>query len=138
MYVDLDVDRLVAREGRALLALARLALASVGITLATGARAEVSPAAVGWVRDAARRLKRGFMVLIDYGHEARTLYADARLDGTLTTYRQHQQRGGESGASWLEHPGEQDITAQVDFTSVRAAAEAEGCITLGLLDQTYS
>ena len=35
------------------------------------------------------------------------------------------------------HPGEQDITAHVDFTSVRAAAEAEGCTTLGLMDQTY-
>ena len=39
--------------------------------------------------------------------------------------------------AWLEHPGEQDITAHVDFTSVRAAAEAEGMQTLGFLDQTY-
>ena len=35
------------------------------------------------------------------------------------------------------NPGEQDITAHVDFTSVRAAAEAEGLTTLGFLDQTY-
>jgi SAM-dependent MidA family methyltransferase len=39
--------------------------------------------------------------------------------------------------SWLANPGDQDITAHVDFTSVRNAAEAEGLITLGLLDQTY-
>ena len=38
---------------------------------------------------------------------------------------------------WLQQPGEQDITAHVDFTSVRAAAEAEGLRTLGFLDQTY-
>ena len=38
---------------------------------------------------------------------------------------------------WLRHPGEQDITAHVDFTSVRAAAEAEGWTTIGFLDQTY-
>jgi SAM-dependent MidA family methyltransferase len=38
---------------------------------------------------------------------------------------------------WLSNPGEQDITAHVDFTSVQAAAEAEGLITLGFLDQTY-
>ena len=39
--------------------------------------------------------------------------------------------------TWLQHPGERDITAHVDFTSVRAAAEAEGVQTLGFLDQTY-
>ena len=39
--------------------------------------------------------------------------------------------------SWLNRPGDQDITAHVDFTSVRAAAEAEGMLTLGFLDQTY-
>ena len=38
---------------------------------------------------------------------------------------------------WLTHPGEQDITAHVDFTSLRRAAEGEGLETLGFLDQTY-
>ena len=33
--------------------------------------------------------------------------------------------------------GEQDLTAHVDFTSIRAAAEAEGMTTIGWLDQTY-
>jgi SAM-dependent MidA family methyltransferase len=40
-------------------------------------------------------------------------------------------------APWLEHPGEQDITAHVDFTSVRDAAEAAGLTTIAFLDQTY-
>jgi SAM-dependent MidA family methyltransferase len=39
--------------------------------------------------------------------------------------------------SWLLNPGEQDITAHVDFTSVKAAAAAAGLTTLGFLDQTY-
>ena len=39
--------------------------------------------------------------------------------------------------AWLAHAGDQDITAHVDFTSVRGAAEAEGMHTLGFLDQTY-
>ena len=34
-------------------------------------------------------------------------------------------------------PGERDITAHVDFTTVRGTAEAEGLATLGFLDQTY-
>ena len=77
------------------------------------------------------------MILIDYGHEAQHLYSEARAAGTLTTYRRHHQDAALADAAWLEHPGEQDITAHVDFTSVRAAAEAAGCTTLGLMDQTY-
>ena len=38
---------------------------------------------------------------------------------------------------WLDRAGEQDLTSHVDFTSVRAAAETEGLVTLGFLDQTY-
>jgi SAM-dependent MidA family methyltransferase len=38
---------------------------------------------------------------------------------------------------WLGHPGEQDLTAHVDFTSLRAAAEQAGLDTVAFLDQTY-
>src|SRR4029077_9368529 len=81
-----------------------------------------------------------FVILVDYGHEARDLYSAAHAGGTLTTFSRHSMAGAESPRArpaWLEHPGEQDITAHVDFTSVRRAAEAEGLITLGFLDQTY-
>ena len=112
----------------------------LGIALEPGWRAEINLHAVDWIRDAARRLGRGFIVLIDYGHDARELYSAAHADGTLTTFTRHTSAGPESAGGaprWLRHPGEQDITAHVDFTSVRAAAEAEGLTTLGFLDQTY-
>src|SRR5262249_28033945 len=50
-------------------------LRRLGVGLETGWRVEINLRAVDWVRDAARRLRRGFMVLIDYGHEARDLYS---------------------------------------------------------------
>jgi SAM-dependent MidA family methyltransferase len=43
----------------------------------------------------------------------------------------------QAAPAWLERAGEQDITAHVDFTSVQLAAEREGAIALGFLDQTY-
>ena len=107
-------------------------LDALGAKLEPGWRAEINLNAVDWIRDAARRLRRGFMILIDYGHEARELYSTSHSAGTLTTYRGHT-----SGVHWLDRPGEQDITAHVDFTSVRAAAEAEGMQTIAFLDQTY-
>ena len=112
----------------------------LGVALEPGWRGEINLDAVAWVRDAARRLRRGFIVLIDYGHEARHLFSASHAGGTLTTYARHSSEGPESASAtppWLEQPGERDITSHVDFTSVRAAAEDEGLTTLGFLDQTY-
>jgi SAM-dependent MidA family methyltransferase len=112
----------------------------LGITLEPGWRVEINLRAVEWIRDAARRLRRGFIILIDYGHDARDLYSPTHAGGTLTTYTAHRSAGPEASANtpaWLQRPGTQDITSHVDFTSVRVAAEAEGLTTIGFLDQTY-
>ena len=111
----------------------------LGVSLEPGWRVEINLRAIQWIRDAALRLTRGFIILIDYGHEARELYSLSHAAGTLTTYARHQSAGPESdgGPAWLQNPGGHDITAHVDFTSVRAAAETEGLTTIGFLDQTY-
>ena len=112
----------------------------LGVTLEPGWRVEINLRAVDWIREAARRLRRGFIILIDYGHDARELYSPTHAAGTLTTYSAHRSAGPESPAStpsWLQRPGDQDITSHVDFTSIRAAAEASGLTTIGFLDQTY-
>ncbi|HEX3703661.1 MAG TPA: SAM-dependent methyltransferase [Vicinamibacterales bacterium] len=121
-------------------------LERLGIGLESGWRAEINLRAVDWIRNAARRLVRGFIVLIDYGHDARHLYSPSHARGTLTTFARHTTAGPDTAApglagfsepAWLQHPGEQDITAQVDFTSVREAAESEGLTQVAFLDQTY-
>ena len=61
----------------------------LGVSLEPGWRAEINLRAVEWVRDAARRLRRGFIILIDYGHEARELYSASHAGGTLTTFARH-------------------------------------------------
>jgi SAM-dependent MidA family methyltransferase len=115
-------------------------LARLGVVLEPGWRTEINLRAVEWVRDAGRRLRRGFLILIDYGHEADDLYSATHAAGTLTSFTHHTMAGPETAAHtppWLERPGRQDLTAHVDFTSVRAAAEDEGLVTLGFMDQTY-
>ena len=139
VYVD-SATSLILREGP--LSTPELAayLERLGVALEPGWRVEINLRAVDWMRDAARRLARGFIVLIDYGHEARDLYSASHSAGTLTTFARHRSQGPESSTetpAWLEQPGDQDLTAHVDFTSVRAAAEAEGLTTIALLDQTY-
>jgi SAM-dependent MidA family methyltransferase len=115
-------------------------LARLGVSLEPGWRVEINLGAVDWIRDAAQRLRRGFIILIDYGHDARELYSATHSAGTLTTFVKHRSGGPEGSAdrpAWLQQPGEQDLTAHVDFTSLRAAAEAEGMTAIGFLDQTY-
>ena len=115
-------------------------LTRFGVVLEPGWRAEIGLRAVEWVREAAHRLRRGFIVLIDYGHDARALYSATHATGTLAAFSRHTMTGPDSARErplWLERPGEQDLTTHVDFTSVGRAVEAEGLVTLGFLDQTY-
>ena len=143
IFVDLDENRFVERTGP--LSTPHLAryLERLDLRLWPGSRGEVNLAAVTWMRDAARSLARGFMLLVDYGHPADALYSGSHGTGTLTTFHRHQvgtpeedvdQRGG---PAWLAHPGLQDITSHVDWTSVTSAAAAEGLDLLGLPDQTH-
>jgi SAM-dependent MidA family methyltransferase len=140
VYVDEQAGRLVTREGPLSTPDLAAYLHRLGVTLERGWRTEISLRAAAWIRDAARRLRRGFLLLIDYGHEARELYSATHAGGTLSAFARHTMSGAEAAPdrpAWLASPGDQDITAHVDFTSVRTAAEAEGLTTLGFLDQTY-
>jgi len=112
----------------------------LGVALEPDWRAEINLRAIDWIRSAARKMRRGFIIAIDYGHPARELYSPTHSAGTLTTFAAHTAAGGERPANapaWLEDPGDRDITAHVDFTSVEAAAAGEGLTQLGFLDQTY-
>jgi SAM-dependent MidA family methyltransferase len=146
-YVDEREGRLVERVGRlSSEALARY-LAAAGVTLQPGMRAEINLAALAWLTRACASLHHGFLVLIDYGHEARELYSPTHAGGTLMSFQRHVREYGRtalearssasSTPAWLEDPGNQDITSHVDLTSIRRTAEEMGCTTVGILDQTY-
>src|SRR5207249_1932822 len=79
---------------------------------------------------ATRSLKQGFLIIIDYGHEEGELYGASHAAGTLATFRGHvspaAQSSGTVSAGWLQEPGTCDITAHVDLSAVRRAAEREG------------
>ncbi len=139
MYVDHDSGAWMLREGPPSTPRLQQYFDALDVHLEPGWRAEVSLRAVDWIRDALARMTRGFAIFIDYGHEARDLYSVAHSAGTLTSFLRHTSSGADARhpAAWLANPGDQDLTAHVDFTSVRRAAEAEGGCTLGFLDQTY-
>jgi SAM-dependent MidA family methyltransferase len=73
---------------------------------------------------------RGFILAIDYGYTREEQLA-GRHRGTLKAIRRHS-----ISANPYEAPGEQDITADVNFTALAAAAEKHGMQTQKLVTQS--
>tara|TARA_B100000029_G_scaffold473331_1_gene514601 strand:+ start:559 stop:1704 length:1146 start_codon:yes stop_codon:yes gene_type:complete len=109
------------------------------IVIEPGWRIEVTPEVDTWVQNAVQVLRHGFLLLIDYGYEAKELYSAAHSKGTVATYSHHQVETTSTKATqpWLIEPGSRDITSHVNLTLVKSAAESAGATTLGILDQTY-
>lgn len=79
---------------------------------------EIAP----WIAEVERALTaNGRALLIDYGMASSTYYLPGRRDGTLQGYRNHER-----ATNFLAHPGEQDLTAHVDFTLLEFLAESQG------------
>ena len=95
-----------------------------------GQRIEASLIARCYMSLIAATVKRGFMIAIDYGYTRQEQLA-GRYRGTIATYRQHSE-----SANPYEAPGEQDITAHVNFTALTAAAEQGGMQVQPLLTQS--
>ncbi len=96
----------------------------VVVALPDGYSLEVSPAACLVWEQAARLLSRGWLMTFDYGYELHQALAPERSSGTLRGYRRHQQV-----KSILASPGEQDITAHVNFGAIQAVGELAGLRT---------
>jgi len=89
--------------------------------LPDGYTIETCPAAESWWREAAGILGRGKLMTIDYGLTAEELFSPGRLRGTLRAYFRHH-----AGEDLLANVGEQDLTAHVNFSAIRAAGESAG------------
>jgi SAM-dependent MidA family methyltransferase len=106
-------------------------LADEGVHLADGQTAEIGLALDAWVAAAAAGLRRGVLLVIDYGAAAGELYDPVRRrDGTLRAYVRHQVH-----ADPYRHVGRQDLTAHVDLTALERAAVAAGLSTIGSTTQ---
>jgi len=95
-----------------------------------GERIEALMSAQQFMERLAANLSQGFIVAIDYGY-TRAEQLAGRHRGTLKAIRQHS-----ASANPYEAPGEQDITADVNFTALAAAAEKQGMQTHKLVTQS--
>jgi len=96
----------------------------------TGERVEVALNAIEIMATLASSFDQGFLVIVDYGYTREEQLAGRHRD-TIMTYRQHS-----ASPCAFEAPGEQDITAHVNFTALAAVAEANGMKVEPLLTQS--
>jgi SAM-dependent MidA family methyltransferase len=92
-------------------------------------RVEAVPGYGPQVERIAKSLERGFAVVVDYGYSRAELLA-GRHRGTVTSFRRHAVCD-----SPYEAPGEQDITAHVNFTALEGLARRHGLEAQPLVTQ---
>ncbi|HEX5148962.1 MAG TPA: SAM-dependent methyltransferase [Candidatus Limnocylindrales bacterium] len=131
VLVGADDERFVDVEAPPTTPALAARLAAEEIVLGDGQRAEVCLVLDGWIARAGAGLRRGVLLLIDYGYPAHELYDPIRRgDGTLRAYLRQRVH-----ADPYRHVGRQDLTAHVDITAVERAAAAAGLIHLGTTTQ---
>lgn len=93
--------------------------------LPDGFTVEVAAAARQWWRTAAAQLAPGSRLMtLDYGHRQPAPLDPRRPQGTLRAYYRHTMQ-----EDLLARPGEQDLTADVNFAALQTAGEAGGLVT---------
>lgn len=101
-----------------------------GIKLLEEQEAEVNLRARDWIKNTASCLKKGFLLILDYGMEKDKLYAAERMKGAWRCYRQHKV---------VDNPykaiGKQDITTHVNFSSLIKWGVESGLKNIGLISQ---
>ena len=102
-----------------------------GITLCEGQHAEAGLEACDWITEIGRRLERGYALTIDYGHPAAELFDERHMRGTLLAYQNHRV-----SEDFYASPGEQDLTAHVNFTALESWGKRSGLETAGFTSQT--
>ena len=135
IFVSLEQDRLIETchpvSTEKLLAYFDL----IGINLleetySHGYRTEVNLNALDWLARVAAKLKRGYVLTVDYGYTAEKYYRPSRHQGTLQCYFQHRHHNNP-----YANMGYQDLTAQVDFTALQYQGNLHNLKTLGFTQQ---
>jgi len=96
-----------------------------------GYRTELNLNARQWVREAARAMDRGVLITVDYGFSTADYYSAERSTGTLLCYHRHQ-----TNERPLEKPGEQDLTAHVNFSALVQWGFEAGLEAVGFTSQS--
>lgn len=130
IYVSIDSDSNFIEIKRPCSEEIKAYLDEFNISLPVGYRTEVNLRIKDWLAKVSMKLKEGFIMTIDYGYPARDYYSEERNRGTLLCYYGHRVEEDP-----FKYIGEQDITAHVNFSSLKKWGEDMGLTTIGFCEQ---
>ncbi len=130
VYVDAAEDGFKETEGELSTPLLEEYIRRYRIPGLPGYRTEVNLGLRNFLEEINNLLTEGFVITIDYGYPSWEYYAEERNRGTLLCY--HRHTCNEDPYAYI---GEQDITAHVNFSSLRDWGEEMGLRTIGYCPQ---
>jgi SAM-dependent MidA family methyltransferase len=98
--------------------------------LPQGYRTEINLRLKDWLKQISNVLSEGFLFTVDYGYTAQEYYDADRFNGTLLCYYKHTVHENP-----YEKIGLQDMTAHVNFSSLKTWGEDTGLKTIGYCPQ---
>jgi len=130
IYIDVKKEQLTEVKDKPSTEEINKYIKEFSIELQKGYMTEINLEIKNWLKDIDSILSEGFIFTIDYGYPVWDYYSEDRNRGTLLCYNKHQI---------VEDPyqniGEQDMTAHVNFSSVKKWGEELGIKTLGFCQQ---
>ncbi len=107
-------------------------LKELKINIPEGMQTEINLDAVDYIQKIGKKLKKGYVITIDYGYPSAELYKPYRMRGTLLCYHKHRY-----SENFYENVGLQDITSHVNFSALAYYGKIAGLETTGFTDQVH-
>lgn len=107
-------------------------LSTLRIYLKEDQECEINLDTAKWLGHVSNKLYNGFVITIDYGDTIDGIFRENDTDGTLRCYYKHTVN-----KDYYERPGEQDITAHVDFTYLMNVGKLAGLQVTGFTKQSH-
>lgn len=104
----------------------------LNINIPEGMQTEINLDAKDYIQKIAKKLKKGYVITIDYGYPSAELYKPYRMRGTLLCYHKHRY-----SENFYENVGLQDITSHVNFSALSYYGKIVGLETTGFTDQAH-
>ena len=130
LYIESDASGGFGETWREPDEAARRFVAEFGVAPGARERVEAAPQLRALVAEIAAKFDRGFGIVVDYGYTRPELEAGLHRD-TVRSFHRHRLR-----TNLLASPGEQDITADVNFTAIAQLARRAGLEAMPLLRQS--
>lgn len=130
IFVSTDNEKLIEIKGAPSTNGIADYLKEFSIEIEKGHRTEINLEIKKWLGEINHALTEGFILTIDYGYSSEDYYSEDRNRGTMLCYHKHQMTEDP-----YQNIGEQDITAHVNFSSLKKWGDELGIKTIGFCRQ---